>query len=288
MKLRSLTLATLAFLAIAIPGRADDVHLTNGNTFEGVVARVEGAQVVIRLPQGELTLPLSKVARIERQASPLEEYLERERILDARETTSAAEWLALARWADERGLEHGARKSAVAAARRDPGLAGIADILEPLGWVYDPDLGRWLSRDEHLRRRGWVTVGGRWMSPEEQETRARAAELERQRYEERRRDAIAELALETAIEARVQAEVAREVATQPVYPNFGIPVVLGTTFFPLLPRDPHLPPPHVQRREIDPPAREQILQRDFGGSLGRGPAPGRLGGVRRSGTSSPR
>ena len=44
----------------------------------------------------------------------------------------------------------------------------------------------------------------------------------------------------------------------------------------------------VQRRQLDPPARERILQRDFGGSLGRGPAPGRLDGVRRSGTSSPR
>mgnify|MGYP006196361769 CR=1 FL=1 len=214
MKLRSLTLAALALLAVATADRADDVHLTNGNTFEGVVARVEGAQVVIRLPQGELTLPLSKVARIDRQASPLEEYLERERSLEARETTSAGEWLALARWADERGREHGARKSAAAAARRDPGLDGNADILEPLGWVYDPDLGRWLSRDEHLRRRGWVTVGGRWTSPEEQEARARALEVERQRHQERRRDVLAELALETAIEARVQAEVAREVARQ--------------------------------------------------------------------------
>lgn len=276
--------AVLLVVVATFPAAADDVHLTNGNSFEGVVAEVEGAEVRIRLPHGELSLPLSKVARIERESSPLESYLERKRRLLERETAGAEDWLELARWAEAQGLRHAAKESAVAAARQKPQLERLEGLMERLGYVYEPDLGRWLSRDEYLRSKGWVFSGGRWLSPEQQkalriERIEHLALLEAER--ERRREHIAHVALETAVEARVQAEVAREVARQPAISHFGTPLFFGTTFVPFFaPHHPHhgggdLPPPEVQRRQIDPPAREVILNRDFGGRLG-GSAPGRI------------
>lgn len=275
--------ATLFLLVLTMPALADDVILTNGNSFEGVVAKVEGSEVRIRLPHGEISLPMSRVARIDRQSSPLEDFLGRkERLLDD-ETAVADDWLRLAQWAEGQGLRHAAKESAVVAARLQPRLDGLEGLMERLGYVYDPELNRWLSRDEHLRRSGWVFAGGRWISPEEQETlRQRRLEqlarIEAQR--ERRREKLAEVALETAIEARVQAEVAREVARQPApyYATPATPIFSVGTFVPFF--APHagggdLPAPEAQQQQIDPPAREVILRRDFGGRLG-GSAPGRL------------
>lgn len=286
-RVRFAFLATLLVLAVGVPVSADDVILTNGNSFEGVVAQVEGSDVRIRLPHGELTLPLSRVARIERRSSPLEEFLERKARLLAEETAVARDWLELAGWAEDRGLRHAAKESAVVAARLEPRLEGLEGLMERLGYVYDREVGRWLTRAEHLRNQGWVFAGGRWLSPEEQEA------LRQQRLEEiallesrreRRREQLAEVALETAIEARVQAEVAREVARQPApyYATpWAAPVVVGSAFVPFFaPHHPHhgggdLPPPEVQREQIDPPARTVLLERSFGGRLG-GSAPGRI------------
>lgn len=276
--------ATFFLLVLAMPALADDVILTNGNSFEGVVAKVEGSEVRIRLPHGEISLPMSRVARIDRQSSPLEDFLGRKERLLSDEAAVADDWLRLARWAEDQGLRHAAKESAVVAARLEPRLEGLEGFMERLGYVYAPELNRWLSRDEHLRRNGWVFAGGRWISPEEQETlrQQRLEQLARIEAErERRREKLAEVALETAIEARVQAEVAREVARQPA-PYYATPLatpILSTgTFIPFF--APHVgaadvPAPEVQQQQIDPPAREVILRRDFGGRLG-GSAPGRL------------
>ncbi len=282
-RVRFSALATLLVVAVSVPALADDVILTNGNSFEDVVATVEGSDVRIRLPHGELSLPLSRVARIERHSSPLEEFLERKARLQAEEAAVAQDWLELALWAENKGLDHAAKESAVVAARLEPRLAELEGLMERLGYVYDREVHRWLTRAEHLRRQGWVFAGGQWLSPEEQETlRQRRLEelalLEARR--ERHREQLAEVALETAIEARVQAEVAREVARRPV-PNYAVPAVVGSVFVPFFaphhPRhgggDP--PPPEVQREQIDPPARTVLLERSFGGRLG-GSAPGRI------------
>jgi hypothetical protein len=306
---------------LALPGAlpADDVYLLNGNSFEGVVAVVDGDQVRIRMTHGELTLPMTRVERIERQEAPLERYLARKAALTARAGGgTASDWLELGRWAASHGLDHNARESAVQAARRDPRLDGLADLLEPHGYVFDADLGRWLARDEHLRRRGWAFSGGRWWSPEEQETYERERRIALAEARERRREVeerrLAELALENAVRARVDAEVARELAEgpQPAGPyapgyvyggngGYGVPVGYGGTVgyggivvsVGGFGHDHHGPPGRVHgpsrpghhgegRPDRDRRAAPAPPPRHVEGSIGRGPVPGRL----RSGRSS--
>lgn len=298
-----LALALSILLVPTPPLRADDVHLTNGNTFEGVIATLDGDEVRIRLPHGEIALPASRVQRIDKHESALEDYLARERALFAREAT-AAEWLELARWARSRDLDHGARESALRAARLDPRLEGLADVLGDFGYLYEQELGRWLTYDESMERRGYVYYGGGWVHRSDLEERLRQLEEEQARQRSARAEAQAQLALEAAFEARVQAEVAREVARAAVqHPGLiqGIPAVVGSFFVPVVHHRVHDHGghrPHRGRREAAPPAAQpaprhthsaftpppgkSLEQRDFGGGLGTnlpngyGGAPGRI------------
>jgi len=51
-------------LLIALPSAADTIHLTNGRTIRTESARIEGDRVIFRQYGGEVTIPLSSVARI--------------------------------------------------------------------------------------------------------------------------------------------------------------------------------------------------------------------------------
>lgn len=298
-----------ALLAVA-PLSADDVHLINGNTFENVIATVDGDEVRIRLPHGEIALPVNRVQRIDKADSSLAEYLARERGLLLSEA-GAAEWLELARWAHRHDLDHGARESALRAARRNPRLEGLGDLLGAYGYVYAEELGRWLTYEESMERRGYVYWEGGWVPRGDLEERLRRLEEEVQRRRTRQAEATAQLALEAAIEARIQAEVAREVASTTVrHPGLvsGIPAVVGSFFLPVhhrVPKPPHgvqrprqgtrqgragaqqtAPPSRVPPRHTTnvfaPPPGELLQQRDFGGGLGTDlphgydGAPGRL------------
>jgi hypothetical protein len=284
----ALTLTT----AVPAPLLADDVHLQNGNVFEGVIARVEGQQVKIRLPHGELTLPLDRVARIDHEASPLQEYLERRSALLGRETVPAEAWLELAQWAAARQLDQGAKEAALAAAKIDPRRPELQDLLGRFGYVYNGESGQWLSPEEYRRQAGWVFAGGRWISPEEAAEASRIAAEARARVAEQaaqsRQAQLAAIALETAIEARVQAEVARETVRQPYYPYFHTPVVVVSPFIPIAP--PHRPPDATpgpgtgQDPPFLPAPRTGSGSFRVEGSLAPGPAPGRL---RVTGRSSP-
>ena len=167
-------------LALLLTGAAvaDDVHLKNGRKFEGVIAEVTETQVRIRLQGGVLSLPKSQVLRVEKGDSPLADYLQREEALRRGADTRAEDWLDLARWARTQGLEQGAREAALAAADLDPKLAGLEPILRSFRFSYDQQLGRWISYEESMRRRGFVFAGGVWMSREEIAARDREREEE--------------------------------------------------------------------------------------------------------------
>ncbi len=146
-------LALLATGLMAGALAADDVLLTNGETFEGVIAERQGEHVRIRLEFGELRLPAASVARIERSESALGEYLERrQRLLDEGGTAQA--WLELGRWARARSLSHGYREALLEAAALDPHLDQLAPGMRDLEYVLDAELDRWISYAEHLRREG--------------------------------------------------------------------------------------------------------------------------------------
>lgn len=247
----------LAALAAAGPLAADEVYLVNGKMFEDVTAEVVGEQVAIGLPSGgEIRLPASQVARIERAATTTAIYRERARALAEDARAGGEEWLALANWARAHELGRAYREAALQAARRDPGLPGVAAAMRELGYVFDDDLDQWLPRSEALLRRGLVPYGGDWMTPEERERRIRAADEDsRRREQDARLDRLARLVeLQTEMElARGLAEAARPEPPPAYYPPYyppAYPVYVVPGFFPHRPKPPMAPAP-----EPPPPPR---------------------------------
>jgi hypothetical protein len=145
-------LALLLAAAVAAPALADDVYLVNGETFAGVVATEVGSQVRIRMPGGEMRLPRSLVLRVESAQTPYREYLRRKEALDAATGATAEDWLALAEWAQGKGLLHDAREAARLAAERAPELPGLAALMPSLGYVQDGEGGPWITREAAASR----------------------------------------------------------------------------------------------------------------------------------------
>ncbi|HLE84187.1 MAG TPA: hypothetical protein VJG13_07595, partial [Thermoanaerobaculia bacterium] len=134
MKPSTLLLAGFTLLA-ALPAGADDVYLANGQVFEDVVARRDGAVLRIRLPHGEMGIPVAWVARVEESETVLGEFLLRKAALTP--AAGAGDWLELARWARAEGFGEGAREAGLRAAALEPRLPGLAEILRPGGLVFD-------------------------------------------------------------------------------------------------------------------------------------------------------
>ncbi|RMG06801.1 MAG: hypothetical protein D6731_24965 [Planctomycetota bacterium] len=90
-------------LAVAFGGaaRADVVHLRNGRTLEGKIVGGTREELRLEVPGGSIVLPREVVARIERRASPTEEYARRARRVDPGDPRALE---ALAFWAAGRGL----------------------------------------------------------------------------------------------------------------------------------------------------------------------------------------
>ena len=197
--------AGLLALAAAAPAPADNVYLTNGKSFEGVVAKVDDAHVRIQMPGGEIRLPRTSVERVEQGDSAFATYLERKQALGKHGT--AAEWLDLARWASAQGLDQGAREAALKAAAIDPHLSGLAPVLRAQGYVYDRDLERYIPYADAMRRRGLVNSGGHWITREEQ--RAEQAEARREREDV--------AAVQAASAARAASDAQRQLAELQLY-----------------------------------------------------------------------
>ncbi|MGD2116700.1 MAG: hypothetical protein PVG07_16725 [Acidobacteriota bacterium] len=223
-----LPLLSLPFLVpTGGPLRADEVHLTNGETFEGVIAEVQGDRVAIRLPNGVIRLPSSRVARVERSASPFEEYLVRAE--DLAGSTDPGAWLDLALWARARELGAGMRQAALEAARLDPDLEGLEPVMKELGFARDDELGGWIPFDELMTRRGYVEVDGRWVSAEVVAEAARRARAEHERaMAERRSERIDQvidlLALAQLQEAQEEQERRRQPPPSPYGSQVGATV----------------------------------------------------------------
>jgi hypothetical protein len=225
MRIRCLAALLLGLLSLP-PVWADTVYLANGRKFENVIAETTDTEVKIRMPGGSLSLPRNHVLRVESSDSNFSEYLRRKEAI--RRGATAADWLALARWAKSQGLEHGAREAALAAANLDPQLQGLAPLLRPHGYVLDKQLDRWIPYADSMRRRGFVLSEGQWVSREEQAARLQAQneELERRRAERaatqaaRATQAVREVELALAnleLKERLQRTEEPPVAGLPVY-----------------------------------------------------------------------
>jgi len=234
---------------IAIPVLADDVYLTNGRKFEGVVAETTESQVRIQMQGGTLSLPKSQVLRVETNDSSLAGYLRRKEALKKNLSASASDWLELARWARSQGLGQATREAALRAATLDPRLEGLAPLLRGYGYVLDQQLDRWIPYEESMRRKGFVLSNGQWLTREEYAAKARAwAEEDARRravYEERAR-----AAREDRLAALTELTLTRELTQQaaapayPVYANpfYGMPVVVIPGFW--IPQDGSMRHPH--------------------------------------------
>lgn len=220
-------LTVAGLLATVPPAAGDDVFLTNGRVFEGVVAEVQryadkADRVAIRLPGGTISIPAHRVDRIVRDETALERFLERRDALTAEPGGgSAAAWVELARWARVQGLDSGYRQAARRAADLDPRAPGLAPLMRHLGLLFDDSADRWLSEEQIMRRRGYVQFQDTWVTPEQRAAAlartAEAAARQREARDDARRDAVL-LAMASALadEARAERTGGTGYASQPV------------------------------------------------------------------------
>lgn len=148
----------LAFLFVPSMALADTLVLEDGQRFEGVVTE-RGDTVEIQLEFGTVGFERSEVKSIEREATPLHE-LERRRAALAYNDLSGT--LALARWATERGLTHGARSLYRHALTLN---ADLEEAHRALG--HKKHEGAWLDETDYLRATGHVNYGGEWVTKDE-------------------------------------------------------------------------------------------------------------------------
>lgn len=252
--IRGGVVAAASFLTfcILIPraAHADIVHLKSGRAMEGVILEESPDRVLLQLPFGEIGLPRSSVLRIDRGRSAFQEFLDL-RFELRRSDGTASEWLELARWAEQEGLDHSAREATLVAARLNPGLPGLVPAMVALGYDYEENSGVWIRRDELMRRRGYILSNGSWLSPDQvtalrrERESARAVEMERQRQDRLAR------AMEMMVLAQVaQAEESRRLREEAVIVRYGIPLWGG---YPVIeapgpwPR-PHFDPGHHRSR----------------------------------------
>jgi len=245
--------ALLLALAFRAPGFADTVRLTNGRSFEGVVAETTETEVKITMPGGTLSLPLSHVLKVEKSQSDFAEYLKRKAAVQR--GGSAADWLALAQWAKAQGLEQGVREAALAAADLDPRLAGLAPLMRRYGYVLDEQLDRWISYADSMRRRGFVESNGEWISREEHAARQRAQQQEAAQRDAERASARAAQATQAAREAELalaemelREKLSRRSSVQDAVSSYGAPVYYYPWYIP-----PTAPPPPCHHCGPRPP-----------------------------------
>jgi hypothetical protein len=177
--MRGAILLVVGALVACGAASADEVFLKGGGQLSGRIVSRTATKVEIDVGAGRISVPASSVVRVEEGRSPLQEYEERSGALAAGDV---AGWLALAQWAEAKGLGSQAREAyhrVLAVSPSDP------RANEALGNVKLDD--RWVSANESYRARGYVQFEGEWVTPAEQEAmlreRAAASDADRQRLE---------------------------------------------------------------------------------------------------------
>jgi len=203
---------------------ADDVFLKGGGKVSGRILARTATSVQVDVGAGTVTLPMSRVERIQAGQSALQVYYARAGGLSPGDVDG---WKELARWASAQGLATQAREAYERVLRVDP---GDRDANLARGNV-ELD-GRWVPEADSYRARGYVEFEGRWMMPAEQEAilRQRAAETEA-RQSQRAMDAQVREAEARAREAEARAQAA-EGGMSGDYADEGIPLWWGGGYGP--------------------------------------------------------
>jgi tetratricopeptide repeat protein len=160
----------LVFLA---PGAlyADEVFLKDAGSISGRVVEQNETTVKVDIGDGFIAVPASRVERIEKGRSALDEYADRAAKLGPQDVEG---WKTLARWASKQGYPGQAREAAnkvLAIAPNDP------DARKALGFVMLD--GKWVTLEESYRAKGYVKFDGEWMTPAEAQAGQAALTAER-------------------------------------------------------------------------------------------------------------
>ncbi|HVO51293.1 MAG TPA: hypothetical protein VMV60_09900 [Thermoanaerobaculia bacterium] len=138
---------------------ADVVYVKGGGSFSGRIVEQTAEKVVIDFGDGTIGLQMDQVEKIEKGASPLDEFDARASKLGPQDVDG---WRSLGLWASTKGLSAQSR----AAYKRVLALApDDKEAREALGFVRVD--GRWLTEEESYRARGYVKYEGEWMTPAE-------------------------------------------------------------------------------------------------------------------------
>jgi len=211
----------VGLVLLPVVASADEVLLTGGGRLSGVIVARAPGSVTIDVGPGRVTLPMSRVVRIVSGKADIAVYRERAARLAPDNVT---DWLALARWAEEKDLLTQARESYAYVLTLDPENA-VAH--RGLGHVWTGD--RFATVEESYRARGYVQFEGAWVAPDERrailEERAASAAAQRDRIEAdartREADARARVAEAEARRAEYAAQQSNGIPLDYAYGSYG-------------------------------------------------------------------
>jgi hypothetical protein len=207
--------SAVLLLAAAGPwALADEVFLKGGTSIHGVVVSETPTKVTIEVGPGQVSLPMSRVERVQKGTSALAELRARRAALAANDLEGL---LNLGYWARDQGLHTQAREIFEQVVAMNPRNAAAQVAL---GRVRLGD--QFVTPEESYRAQGLMPYQGQWVTPAERE-----ALVQEQTEEARlRADALARRdAADRAAEA--QAAAAAQAAQMesggfPFYPGYGV------------------------------------------------------------------
>ena len=178
----------------ATPLLGDELFLKGGGRVTGEIVQETETAVTVDIGAGNMTVPKSSVVRVERTASPLQQYRAQAASLAPDDVEG---WRKLGRQAESQGLTKQARE---AFAKVKAVLPDDPEANRVLGLVLHD--GHWVTEKESLTARGFVWFEGEWMMPAE----AQAIVADRNAREEADRQALdAQIAAEQAEQAEREA-----------------------------------------------------------------------------------
>lgn len=191
----------------ATPLLGDELFLKGGGRVTGEIVQETEATLTVDIGAGNMTVQKSAVVRIDRSASPLQQYRAQAATLAPDDVEG---WRTLGRQAESQGLTMQARE---AFTKVKALLPDDPEANRVLGLVLHD--GHWVTEKESYTARGYVWFEGEWMAPAE----AQAIVGERQAREDADRQALeAQIAADEAEQAEQEAreDAERNIWTGPL------------------------------------------------------------------------
>jgi len=189
----------VVFALAATPLLGDELFLKGGGRVTGAIVKETAEAVTVDIGAGNMTVPKSSIVRVERTASPLQQYRAQAASLAPED---AEGWRKLGRLAASQGLTKQARE---AFSKVKAVLPDDPEANRVLGLVQLD--GHWVTEKESYTARGFVFFEHEWMAPAERD----AILNERQAREDADRQALDEqIEADRAAQADQEAREAAE------------------------------------------------------------------------------